>query len=95
MPNPFVNAGSRTLDEPLPEADPREAVIPPADVPLEVLVQKLVDKALDEKDKSELTFDEVHHTAPVLTPEEAEEARKADAEATDARVAEKEKENQG
>jgi hypothetical protein len=79
-----VESVSQRLDEPLPEVDPAKVTIPPSNVPLEVLVQKLVDKAFSEKDKGELTYDEVFPGVPSLTPEEAEAAAKADAEATKA-----------
>lgn len=38
-----------TLDSPLPPLDPDNVVVPPSNVPLEVRVQELVDKALAEK----------------------------------------------
>ena len=79
-----VESVNAKLDEPLPYIDPEKIVIPAANVPLEILVQKLVDKALTEKEKSELTYDEVHPPVPSLSPEEAEAAAKADAEATEA-----------
>jgi hypothetical protein len=79
-----VESVNERLDESLPEIDPEKIVIPASNVPLEILVQKMVDKAFDEKAKSELTYDEVHPGVPTLSPEEAEAAVKADAEATEA-----------
>lgn len=79
-----VESVNERLDESLPEIDPAKVVIPASNVPLEILVQKMVDKAFDEKAKSELTYDEVHPGVPTLSPEEAEAAVKADAEATEA-----------
>jgi ribosomal protein L12E/L44/L45/RPP1/RPP2 len=84
MPTVILDNGSELLDERLPEIDPDKAVIPTVNVPLEVLVQKMVDKALSEKDKSELTRSEVFPGTVTMTPEEAEASAKADAEATEA-----------
>lgn len=85
MPN-VVSSGTTLLDENLPPVS-TDPVIPPSNVPLETLVQRLVDKALDDKEKEALTQSAVFPGPPALTPEEAAEAQKADAEAT-AKVAE-------
>lgn len=90
MPTVILSTGSDTLDEDLPEIDPNKLVVPPSNIPLERLVQTLVDKALSEKDKEELTEQAVFPGAGGLSPEQAQEAASADAQATEALAAEQE-----
>lgn len=82
---PLVLTGteSETLDKNLPALDEDKIVIPTANVPIEILVQRLVDKALSEKDKEEFTPDLINPGPPKLTPEEAAKHEAADREATE------------
>lgn len=90
-PVPFANGATERLSKALPDRleDP---VIPPANVPEQHAVQKLIEKVFSEKDQEkEFTESEVFHV-PELTKEEADKAAEADAKAAKKLEADREKE---
>jgi|SRR6476660_1711488 len=84
MPSSVVNVPYDRPKKDLPDYDPEKAVVPPSNVPFDVAVQKLIDKAFSEKEKAE-AFKEAElglggHRGPTPTDAEVKKAAKLDEE---------------
>lgn len=54
MPTVVEDAGPKELDKPLPPYDETKAVVPPANLPYEKLIQAMVDKVFTDKEKEKV-----------------------------------------